>query len=219
MVVTKDSESRDGIDPAELMKQARARSGLSQRELARRAGTSQSVVARIEVGTTTPTVATLNRLLEAAGLLPSVELRDHPKSQRAVGRRISEFFEAQRDPAVASVYLFGSRARGAPHGESDVDVAVLLDRSVHPTRAERTEVRVDLSSKLVSALGTNDVDLVVLNDLPPHFARAIVLDGIQLARAKPELDHAFVRDVQLRAADLEPFLRRMRTIKLEALRR
>jgi hypothetical protein len=38
-------------------------------------------------------------------------------------------------------------------------------------------------------------------------------------RADPGADHAYVRDVQLRAADLEPFLRRMRRIKLDALAR
>jgi hypothetical protein len=35
----------------------------------------------------------------------------------------------------------------------------------------------------------------------------------------PEADHTFVRDVQLRAADLEPFLQRVRRVKLEALGR
>jgi hypothetical protein len=35
-------------------------------------------------------------------------------------------------------------------------------------------------------------------------------------RADPEADHAYVRDAQLRAADVEPFLRRMRRIELDA---
>ena len=38
-------------------------------------------------------------------------------------------------------------------------------------------------------------------------------------RFDPDADHAFVRDVQLRAADLEPFLRRTRRLKLQALAR
>ena len=50
-----------------LLRRARARATLSQRELARRAGTAQSVVARIERGQTSPTWATLQRLLRAAG--------------------------------------------------------------------------------------------------------------------------------------------------------
>ena len=52
---------------ADLLRQARTRAGLSQRALARRAGTAQSVIARIERGQTSPTWETLERLLGAAG--------------------------------------------------------------------------------------------------------------------------------------------------------
>jgi transcriptional regulator with XRE-family HTH domain len=50
-----------------LLTSARQSAGLSQRELARRAGTAQSVVARIEGGKVSPTIETLERLLTAAG--------------------------------------------------------------------------------------------------------------------------------------------------------
>ncbi len=56
-----------GSGSNELLREARHRAGLSQRELARRAGTTQSVVARIEGGRTSPTWDTLSRLLAAAG--------------------------------------------------------------------------------------------------------------------------------------------------------
>jgi transcriptional regulator with XRE-family HTH domain len=46
---------------------ARQAAGLSQRALARRAGTSQSVIARIENGTSSPNWDTLERLLNRAG--------------------------------------------------------------------------------------------------------------------------------------------------------
>ena len=52
---------------ASLLAAARARTGVTQRQLADRAKTSQSVVARIERGQTIPSVATLDRLLAAAG--------------------------------------------------------------------------------------------------------------------------------------------------------
>jgi len=52
---------------AELLHQARTRAGLSQRQLAQRAHTAQSVIARIERGQTSPTWETLDRLLAAAG--------------------------------------------------------------------------------------------------------------------------------------------------------
>jgi len=52
---------------ADLLKSARVRAGLSQRELAERAGTSQPAVARAESGKGSITVDTLRRLLGAAG--------------------------------------------------------------------------------------------------------------------------------------------------------
>ena len=51
-----------------LIRASRLRRGISQAELARRAGTSQSAVARIEAGRTSPTVETLERLAAALGL-------------------------------------------------------------------------------------------------------------------------------------------------------
>ena len=62
----------------ELVFQARVRAGLSQRLLARRAGTSQSVVARIELGETSPTWDTLARLIQAAGFDLRAEISIRP---------------------------------------------------------------------------------------------------------------------------------------------
>ena len=50
-----------------LLREARVRAGLTQRDLARRARTAQSVIARIEGGQTSPTIETLSRLLLATG--------------------------------------------------------------------------------------------------------------------------------------------------------
>jgi transcriptional regulator with XRE-family HTH domain len=59
---------------AALLHQARTRARISQRELARRAGTAQSVIARIERGQTSPTWETLQRLLAALNLEADVRL-------------------------------------------------------------------------------------------------------------------------------------------------
>ena len=56
--------------PRDLLRRVREAAALSQRELAVRAETSQSVVARIESGQTSPTWDTLARLLTAAGTEP-----------------------------------------------------------------------------------------------------------------------------------------------------
>src|SRR6266446_10906143 len=60
--------------PATLLRQARQRAGLTQRALAQRARTAQSVIARIERGQTSPTWETLERLLDAAGVDISAQL-------------------------------------------------------------------------------------------------------------------------------------------------
>ena len=62
------------LDAAALLRRAREGAALTQRELARRARTSQSVVARIENGSTSPSVRTLSRLLKAAGFGVTVDL-------------------------------------------------------------------------------------------------------------------------------------------------
>ncbi|MEZ4416172.1 MAG: helix-turn-helix domain-containing protein [Gemmatimonadota bacterium] len=217
------SKSTGKVDPtsAGLLKEARRRSGLSQRALAERAGTAQSVVARIEAGTASPRVTTLEHLLGAAGQELEIHLRDPHASAEALELRdrIRTFFGAQPDLGVVSVYLFGSTARGERHSESDLDIGLLLDRLHAQSAKARAQVRVTVGADLIAATGENDIDLVVLNDVPPGLARSIVLEGERLVCFDDETDFAFRRDVQLRAADLQPFLRRARRLKLAALAR
>lgn len=132
---------------------------------------------------------------------------------------LERFLAQEPIRGLVSAYLFGSHAEGRQHRESDVDVAVLLDRSVFPERRDRFAERVRLASRLPAALGARSVDVVVLNDSPPTLGRRIVQEGRRVSCTDPELDHAFVRDVQLRAADLDLFLRRTRRVKLASLAR
>jgi uncharacterized protein len=53
--------------PAELLKEVRRRHGLTQADLARRAGTSQPVISAYERGRRDPSFETLRKLVEAAG--------------------------------------------------------------------------------------------------------------------------------------------------------
>ncbi len=93
-------------------------------------------------------------------------------------------------PGLVSVYLFGSRAEGRSHRESDVDVGVLLDRGIHATSAERFEAGLRLSGRLQAALRTDRIDLVILNDAPPLLGRRIVTAGRRLRCSDAEADHA-----------------------------
>ena len=66
------------FDAGRILREARTRARLSQRELARLAGTKASVVSRIETGKTGPTPATLGRLLAAAGFELRADLAPRP---------------------------------------------------------------------------------------------------------------------------------------------
>jgi predicted transcriptional regulator len=55
------------MSPSVLVREARTHAGLTQVELAERAGVAQSVIARLERGGGNPTFSTLERVLHAAG--------------------------------------------------------------------------------------------------------------------------------------------------------
>lgn len=99
---------------ADLLRTARLRAGLSQRALARRAGTAQSVVARIELGATNPSLATLAELLAAAGFDLSADLLPRPRVHRSQlddVPRILALTPAERIREVGAVSRFVAGAR------------------------------------------------------------------------------------------------------------
>jgi transcriptional regulator with XRE-family HTH domain len=63
------------VEPAELLEKARIGAGLTQEQLARRAGTSRTTLSAYEHGRKSPTVATFARLLAETGR----ELTTHPQ--------------------------------------------------------------------------------------------------------------------------------------------
>ncbi len=78
------------MSAASQLNQARRAAGLSQRELARRAGIPQSAIARIERSHQVPRLDTLERLLKACGF----ELRLGPARGGGVDRgQIQEWIE------------------------------------------------------------------------------------------------------------------------------
>lgn len=131
--------------------------------------------------------------------------------------RLRQAFARERPDGVVVAWLFGSHARRAAHRDSDVDVAVLLDRRRFADRRERFAARVRLAAWLIGETHCNRVDVVVLNDAPPLLARHVVSTGERLYCIDEAVAHACYRDTLLRAAEITPFLRRMARIKLAAL--
>lgn len=72
------------------------------------------------------------------------------------------FFRTRRPVGVASGYVFGSRARGDAHRESDLNVGVVFDREVLPDPDARSTESIDLASELIGAVHLNDVQVISL---------------------------------------------------------
>ena len=82
------------MESATLIRTARRRAGLTQRDLAERAGTSHSTLAAYETGAKVPRADTLVRIVRAAGFEPEVALAVRPDRDRAAkGRELREALE------------------------------------------------------------------------------------------------------------------------------
>ncbi len=101
------------MNGAALLTRARKRAGLTQAELARRAGTSQPVISAYEHGRRDPSIGTLRRLVRAAGA--ELEL--------GVGARAEREVPPPADDAERAARL--------------VDVLLLADAVPYLTRAGR----------------------------------------------------------------------------------
>lgn len=80
---------RDVSEIAEIVSQARGRAGLSQRSLARRAGTTQAAISRIERGLEEPGFERFEAIMRSMGWQPEIELKPLP-AHRADRRRLLE---------------------------------------------------------------------------------------------------------------------------------
>jgi len=99
-------------------------------------------------------------------------------------KKASTFF-SQRDD-VLFAYLFGSHARDTAAPYSDVDVAVYLTDANYDS-----EKKIALIAGLSTALGTDAVDLVILNQAPITLAKRVVEKHIVLIDREPTIRHQF----------------------------
>jgi len=155
---------------AATLRQARSNADLSQVDLAARAGTSQSALARYETGASLPTLPTLERLLAACGRrleiqtppakpsAPVTSMRSQLGPQATeLRRQRRRLLDAADKHGVSHLRAFGSVARGEAKASSDIDLLVrfaadadwsLLDHARMELELERLlRRRVDLVSR------------------------------------------------------------------------
>ena len=124
---------------ASTLRQARFDANLSQVDLAARAGTSQSALARYETGAALPTLPTLERLLAGCGRrleiqTPAAQSSASTTSVRSqLGQQATKLrhqrrrlLDAAERHGVSRLRVFGSLARGEAKAGSDVDLLVDL---------------------------------------------------------------------------------------------
>jgi predicted nucleotidyltransferase len=92
----------------------------------------------------------------------------------------------QRDANVVFAYLFGGGASSRPNPLSDLDIAVSVRNTV-----KLDEYRLALFDRLTDALGTSELDLVILNTAPLSLAGRILQNRRVLADKEPFRRHAY----------------------------
>lgn len=121
------------------LRKARRDANFSQVDLAARAGTSQSALARYETGAALPTLPTLERILAACGRrleiqtpparpaasIASVRSQLGPQASK-LRRQRRRLLEAAERQGVSHLRVFGSLARGEAKADSDIDLLVDL---------------------------------------------------------------------------------------------
>lgn len=167
------------MSTGELIRRTRTQAGLTQADLARRAGTSQPAVARYEGDQASPAVATLERLLRAAGVELVLSLTPAAptdlSSSRAVALRVhrGQIRRRAREAGARNVRVFGSVARGDDHEASDIDLVV-----DYPSAAGLLPV-IRLRRELSELLGF-DVDVVPADALRPDVAERVLAEAVPL---------------------------------------
>ncbi len=167
-------------DAAALLATVRHEAGLTQAELARRAKTSQAMVARYEAGAASPTVRTLARLLRAAGhelVLAGPEATKteaHESLAALVREHRAEIQAATESIGASNVRIFGSVARGEDTPDSDIDLLVDF-----PARHLGLFALLRLAGDLEKILG-RPVDVAAVEVLAPPVRERALAEAIPL---------------------------------------
>lgn len=101
-------------------------------------------------------------------------------------------------PGVVAASVIGSQARGSAGPLSDIDLGVWHDPELGGS--ERARLQLDLIGAAVEALGTDEVDVVMLNGASPLMRHRAIRDGRRF------LEHDPVNRVRLEARGLIEYL-------------
>jgi uncharacterized protein len=103
---------------------------------------------------------------------------------------------------VVAAFVFGSLATGRVTPLSDVDVGVWLDPGL--SSKQRLAAQLRLMAEAAAVLGTDEVDLVVLNDAPPLLQHRAMRARLPLVERQPKVRVRLEAGAQLQYLDTKP---------------
>jgi transcriptional regulator with XRE-family HTH domain len=107
------------MSAARLIREVRERHGLDQRALARRAGTSQGQISKIERGVVSPSVSTVERLLAVLGERLHLEAVPGPRPNRSTCELRRDYEALSAEERVAEAAALSETLAAIAAGEED----------------------------------------------------------------------------------------------------
>jgi uncharacterized protein len=156
-----------------LLREARSRRGMTQRELAAAAGVPQSLIAKIESGSRQPTLPTLMRLIGAAGFVVQTALSNSVRPAVLLRERRDELRVLAAEHGIRHIRVFGSVARGDDRPESDLDLLVELEPDADPLK------HLEFDAAAERLLGC-PIDVMTTSSVPDLLREAVLAEAKDL---------------------------------------
>jgi uncharacterized protein len=123
-----------------------------------------------------------------------------PEIDAAVRKRLGEALDKE---GVVAAMLIGSQARGKAGPLSDIDIAVWHEPNIEDSK-RRLDLQLSLIGAASDALGTNEVDIIMLNHAPPLLQHRAIRDAVRLVERNHDQRVRFETRAILEYLDTQP---------------
>ena len=123
-------------------------------------------------------------------------INDIETIKEQLNNHLTEFVE---EFGISLIYIFGSIARNKQREDSDIDIAIYLNRMVD------AYTKLSIFGRLVDIFKREDIDLVILNDANEILRFQVIKYGINIYKDKELNRVLFEAESMSRYMDMEHF--------------